>query len=496
MNKVKLELRRIVNKNFKKRISLLKIAYSFLILLIILTGPANADKKQSPIVPSIKQGVKNPFITPPVKEKKEKNVPHFFKGVRKEVLDNGLTIITLEQKNFPIVAINIFINTGSINEDERTTGISHFCEHLFYRGTRKRTGIELKKRIEELGGVFNAETSKDMTRYHLTVPPDSGLEALEVYCDATINASYDPESIEKERKVILEEYNLTRQNPAVIIRDKLYSLAYSSHPYKKSIIGTADSIKSFSREDFLEYKQNYYSPEKITVVVVGNFDRSKIVKYLKDIFAGIPGGTPYRSNHYVCKPLECNKEVFEPGDFDSSRSFFVMAFRSPGIQTQKDVLAMDMLIFMLGSGKNSIFHRELSKKQKLVDDMSADYLTSRDPGLVMFSTQVKPEKVKPLKDAVLGIVKNMKEGNFTEEEMKKARNLLLKTYIYGNETCDGKADALGFYETLYSMDFALNYVDRINKLTKEDIVEAANKYFGENYILYVMEPRKRGKIRE
>lgn len=134
-----------MNKNSKKQISLLKIAYSFLILLIILTGQVNAEKIKSPVSPSIKQSVKNPFITPTVKEKEEKNVPHFFKGVRKEILDNGLTIITLEQKNFPIVVINIFINTGSINEDERTTGISHFCEHLFYRGTRKRTGIELKK---------------------------------------------------------------------------------------------------------------------------------------------------------------------------------------------------------------------------------------------------------------------------------------------------------------------------------------------------------------
>ena len=433
-------------------------------------------------------------ITPTeAKEKVGKRdlTPNFFKGVQKEVLSNGLTIITLEKKDFPIVAVNIFVNTGGINEDEKTSGISHFCEHLFYRGTQKRTGIELKKEIEELGGVFNAETSKDMTRYHLTVPSDYGLQALEIYCDSAIYSNYDPESIEQERKVILEEYNLTRQNPAVIIRDKLYSLAYSQHPYVKSVIGTQENIKSFSREDFLKYKKRFYSPENMTIVLVGNLDRNKYISFLKDFFKDIPGDRPTRSNHYANQPLPSNKEVIVDGDFASTMAFFTLAFRSPGILDREEVLAMDMIIFMLGNGKNSIFSRELNGKQKIVDDMSADYLTSRDPGLIIFSAQVAPDKILVLKESVLKILEDLKQGNFTEEEMQKARNLLLKTYTYGNETCDGKADALGFYETLSDMDFALNYIRSVENMKKEDIIRVANKYFGENYILYVMKPKPR-----
>lgn len=431
-------------------------------------------------------------ITPiQAKEKsKERDLtPNFFKGVQKEVFSNGLTVITLEKKDFPIVAVNIFVNTGGINEDEKTSGISHFCEHLFYRGTQKRTGIELKKEIEELGGVFNAETSKDMTRYHLTVPSDYGLQALEIYCDSAVNSNYEPESIEQERKVILEEYNLTRQNPAVIIRDKLYSLAYSQHPYVKSVIGTQDTIKGFSREDFLKYKKRFYSPENMTIVLVGNLERDKYISFLRDFFKDIPGDRPVRSNHYANEPLSCNKEIIEEGDFASTRAFFTLAFRSPGILDREEVLAMDMIIFMLGNGKNSTFSRELNDKQKLVDDMSADYLTSRDPGLIIFSAQVAPEKIGILKESVLKILEDLKQGNFTEEEMKKARNLLLKTYTYGNETCDGKADALGYYETLSDMDFALNYIKSVESIKKEDIIRVANKYFGENYIMYAMKPK-------
>lgn len=457
---------------------------SFIVFILILSfsvTPIQAEEKAKTKV-TVQEKEKE-------KTKAKDSTPFFFKGVQKEVFPNGLTVITLEKKDFPIVAVNIFINTGGINEDEKISGISHFCEHLFYRGTQKRTGIELKKEIEELGGVFNAETSKDMTRYFLTVPADYGLQALEIYCDSAINANYDPESIEQERKVILEEYNLTRQNPMVIIRDKLYSLAFSKHPYEKSVIGTVETIKSFTREDFISYKKRFYSPENMTIVLVGNFNRNKYISFLKDFFKDIPGGTPYRSNHYANDPLPHNKEVVEVGDFPSSRAFFTLAFRSPGILDREDVLAMDMLIFMLGNGKNSTFSRELGRRQKLTDDMNADFLTSRDPGLVIFSAQVDPDKITVLKESVLKILEDYKQGGFTEEEMTKARNLLLKTYIYGSETTTGKADALGFYETLTDMDFALNYIKGIERLKKEDIIRVANKYFGENYVMYVMKPK-------
>jgi len=421
-------------------------------------------------------------------EKKSYNV---FKGVKREVMDNGLTVITLEDRDIPIVSINIFVNTGSINEDNHTTGISHFCEHLFYRGTETRTGIEMKKEIEMLGGSFNAETSKDYTRFYVNIPSQYGFKALEIYCDAIKNAGYIPEYIEQERKVIIEEYNLTRQNPMHVIQESLYSLAFSKHPYNRPVIGTLESIKSFQREDFLNYKNKFYSPENLVIVIVGDFDREKYVKFIKRFFSDMPGGVRYRDNHYSNVKLEEPKEKIDRKRYPMDKAIFTIAYRSPGIKDFDDVLAVDLLIFMLGQGENSIFNRELCKKKRLADNVSADYQTSRDPGLIIFSSEVSCDKMKTLKKCLFEILSNLKQGKFTEKEMNQARKLLIKTYIYGLETNEGKADALGFYEVLGDMKFAVDYIDRINNLTKEDVVRVANKYFGQEYVVYVVEPLPR-----
>jgi zinc protease len=427
-------------------------------------------------------------------KKAQKYVPPFFKGVRKEVLDNGLTIITLNKEDSPLVSINIFVNTGSVNEDDRITGISHFCEHLFYRGTEKRTGIEMKKEIEQLGGVFNAETSRDFTRFFVNIPSEYGLQALEIYCDAIKNANYPTESIDQERKVILEEYNLTTQSPSATLYDKVYSMAYSEHPYRRSIIGTVNSLKGFKREDFLNYKKTYYSPENLVILIIGKFDRAKYISFIKDHFKDMPGGISSRTSVRAQEPpLVEKKELIEAKPFLGTRAIFMMGYRGPGVVDEEDVLAMDVLVFLLGQGKNSLLTREMKDKRKMSIEVGADYYTTKDPGLILFTSEIPPEDIEKLKESIFTVLFDVKKGGITEAETERAKNLLLKTFVYGNETLDGKADSLGFYEILRGMNFAVDYIPRIKKLTKDDLVRVANKYFTDKYVLYVVKPDKREK---
>ncbi|MCD4786294.1 MAG: insulinase family protein [Candidatus Eremiobacteraeota bacterium] len=459
-----------IYKTFKSDLSGIKLRICILIILFLLV---------------------NCFHISPLYEKQAfaaKKTNRHFKGVQREILDNGLTVITLEKTNIPLVSINIFVNTGSINENEHTTGISHFCEHLFYRGTEKRTGIQMKKEIEMLGGIFNAETSKDYTRFYVNIPSQYGFNALEIYCDAIKNASYMPECIEQERKVIIEEYNLTRESPMFIIQENLYSMAFSEHPYNRSVIGTKESIEGFRREDFLRYKETFYSPENLVIVIVGDFNREKYIKFIRSFFKDMPGGVRSRDNHYANIPLEKTIEKIDKKKYPMKKAIFTMAYRSPGIKDFDDVLAADLLIFMLGQGENSILNREICRKKRIVDSIAANYLTSKDPGLIVFSSEVPSDKIDSLKTHICDILSDIKQGKFTEKEMNQARKLLVKTYIYGLETNDGKADALGFYEILGDMEYGVDYIDRINKLTKEDVINVANKYFGQEYVVYIMEP--------
>jgi zinc protease len=419
--------------------------------------------------------------------------PRLFEGAKKETLPNGLTIISQVNPSSSLVSINFFIKTGSINEDNRTSGISHFCEHMFYRGTGQRSGVQMKAEIENLGGVFNAETSRDYTRYYVDIPSNFGLDALKIYCDALRNADYGTEQIDQERKVILEEYGLTKENPTVTMRDKIYALAFGSHPYGRSVIGSAETIKSFTRNDLLNYRSRWYSPQNISIVITGNFDREKYLVFLRSYFKDVPGSAREVAPDRTADGVKGGKEIVEEKPGISEVAYFLMCYPSPGIKDRDDVLAMDLLVFMIGQGKGSIFNRELNRNKKLVDEIGADYLTSREPGLIQFFTQVAPDNVEMLKESIFTILFKMKKGNFSDEDIERARNLLIRSYIYGAETSDGKADALGFYDCLCGMDFAVGYIDSIQKVKKDDVVRVANKYFGEDYYLYVMKPQKRGQ---
>jgi zinc protease len=419
--------------------------------------------------------------------------PRLFEGVKKETLPNGLTIITQVNPSSSLVSINFFIGTGSINEDRNTSGISHFCEHMFYRGTGQRSGVQMKAEIENLGGVFNAETSRDFTRYYVNVPSNYGLDVLKIYCDALRNANYGSEQIEQERKVILEEYGLTRENPTTQMRDKIYSQAFGSHPYGRPIIGTENTIRNFTRNDLLNYRSRWYSPQDTSIVIIGNFSREKYLAFLRGYFRDIPGSAREVSPDNTTEITKGGKEIVEEKPGISDVAYFIMCYPSPGIKDRNDVLAMDLLIFMLGQGKGSIFNRELNRDKKLVDEIGADFLTSKDPGLIQFFTQVEPDKIEPLKESIFTILHKMKKGNFSDEDLERARNLLIRTFVYGAETSDGKADTLGFYECLTGMDFAVSYIDSIQKVKKDDVVRVANKYFGDDYYLYVMKPQKRSQ---
>jgi zinc protease len=413
------------------------------------------------------------------------------RGVHREVLPSGLTVITQTNNGAPIVSINVFVNTGSINEKEKNAGISHFCEHMFFRGTERMDNVEMKTAIENLGGTFNAETSKDMTRFYVNIPSEYGIEALKIYLDALIHAKYDNDQVEKERKVVLEEFNMLQESPMSNLHNTIYSLAFEKHPYRIATIGTEESIKKMSRDDLYAYKSKWYSPENIVVVIIGNFNRDEYVKAVKEQFAGHPNRQPKAFTTYEAEPLSETIKKIDTKPFDGREAYYVKAYRSPGIKDVHDVVAMDVLLFLMGYGRGSLLEKEISRKHNWVRNVSVDFLTSKDPGLVLFSARVNPDKIDDLTIEITSLNNRIKNGDFSEEEMNRARNMLVRTYIYGLETNEGVAQNLGFYELLGGIEFAEKYAERIKSVTKEDLMKVAEKYFGEHYVLYAIKPEGR-----
>ncbi len=200
------------------------------------------------------------------------------------VLSNKLTILCREFHELDVVAVHVWVKAGSINENESISGISHFIEHMLFKGTQKRLVGEVSAEIENKGGRINAATSKEFTYYHIVIPGRYLDTALDVLSDCVINTSFDEKELERERLVILEEIKRKYDNPTGHLGELFNQLLYSGHPYGSAVIGTSESLKALKRESLVEYHKKYYVPENMTVVIVGNFNKSDIVEKIEKAF--------------------------------------------------------------------------------------------------------------------------------------------------------------------------------------------------------------------
>ncbi|MHC9542921.1 MAG: M16 family metallopeptidase [Vulcanimicrobiota bacterium] len=402
-------------------------------------------------------------------------------------LSNGLTIITQEVKDSPLASINVFVRAGSKDELPQTEGITHFCEHLFFRGTSSSSGTEFKGALEALGGFCNAETTKDYTRYYINIPSTEAMKGLQLMTDALQNACFDQKEIEQERKVIVEEYKMTSDSASHFFNNTICEMAFPVHPYGRPIIGKEKNIKSFKRPDFLAFRNRFYTPENLIFVVTGNISTEKVSSYLAGIFDHIPNSG--QGEHILPQekiPGEKHEKTVQKNVDDVS---IVQAYYGPSIKDRDYIYATDVLCFMLGNGKSSILSRILIDGKDLIKEIDVSFLTQKDPGLIMVFSTLKTKDIALAKKEIQAALENVGKGNFSEDDMKRAKNLIINSSDFGSETNDGKATNLGFYESIDSYEFAVTYVQNLMKVTKEDIIKTYNKYFTAECCALTVKPK-------
>ena len=199
-------------------------------------------------------------------------------------LDNGQTVVIQEVKSNPIVTIDTWIKTGSINENDENNGVSHFLEHLFFKGSTNHAPGEFDKILETKGAITNAATSKDFTHYYVTIPSKDFDLALEMHSDMLLHPLVPRKELEKERKVVIEEIMKDANSPNTLVYDNLVNMLYSDHPYKRKVIGKADIISSIHRDEIMGYYNKYYNPSNMVTVIVGDVDANSAIEKVKSDF--------------------------------------------------------------------------------------------------------------------------------------------------------------------------------------------------------------------
>lgn len=390
-------------------------------------------------------------------------------------LENGQTVVIQEVKNNPIVTVDTWIKTGSINETDENNGVSHFLEHLFFKGSTNHAPGEFDKILETKGAITNAATSKDFTHYYITIPSKDFDLALEMHADMLLNPLIPRKELEKERKVVIEEIMKDANSPNTIVYDNLVKMLYKTHPYKRKVIGTADIVSTIHRDKILEYYNEYYNPSNMVTVIVGDVNSQSVIEQVKKDF-NAPYKKPIKNIYPKEKPLteQARNVVYA----DTKSGYMLIGFRGVKID-DKDSYALDILSTILGDGRSSVFYRNIKENKSLATTIGAANTGFKDDGIFYISANFTPDKCQKLEQAIFDEIQNVRKNGVLQEQIQLAKNIIERNTYYERESISNIASEIGYtFVTTDDIKFYENYLDNIKKVTPEDVKRVANKYLG------------------
>ena len=411
--------------------------------------------------------------------------------VHSHILDNGMAVITKSSHKVPVVAVRLVVKAGSATEGKfGGCGISHFVEHMLFKGTADLPVGEIEKRIKSYGGYINAQTSHDTTEVHLVVESKYIDKTLSLLSDFVFNTAFDKTEFEKEKDVILGEIRMDRDEPSRRVSDQLWETAYLIHPYRYPVIGYEDLFRQLTRDDLVEYHRSKYTPDNCVLSVVGDIDEASVLRMSEDAFGKLPRGAGIQS----IKPAEHLQMSTRRADSQIEGlklSYLVIAFHTTSL-SNTDLYPLDLLAAALGQGESSRLYNDLVKKKKLVYGVSSSNYTPYDPGLFMISMRLDDGNIDAALKEVRAELKDIKSRSLRRSELDKVKKAVLSGYIYGKESIEAQADDYASsYASTGDYNFSQRYIDGLNAVRPVDIAKAANRYLNdENMTVVTLIPKK------
>ena len=409
-------------------------------------------------------------------------------GPVRRVLPNGMTVILEENRAAPVVSIQVWVKAGSVQEREQEAGVAHVHEHMLFKGTKSRGVGTIAREVEAAGGEINAYTSWEMTVYFVNMASRFKKKGIDILADIVENAAFDEQEMAKEIEVIREEIRRAKDMPERRLSETFYATAYGEHPYGRPVIGYDEIVKGFTREDVLRFYRNWYVPENLVWVMVGDLDPEALMPELEARLSRIPN-RPLPVQKQKVEPPQSAPRVFVQQE-DAKQAHLRIGFHVPDI-SDPDVPALDLLAQILGQGRSSRLYSSLRMERRLVNSISAYSMTPKDPGLFLVSSSLEAED---LDRALTGILEETFRVCFepvTIQELKKAKTQIESDFIYQKQTVQGQARELGYYEAvLGDLGFGEKYLARLRTVSAEDVLRVARTYLRpQNLTLGALIPR-------
>ena len=386
-------------------------------------------------------------------------------------LANGLRVVILEDHSAPVVALQTWVHFGSADEGPAVAGIAHVFEHMLFKGSKRFPNGEIAAIVEAAGGSVNAWTSYDETVYHVTLSSRFWEIGFDVLSDAVLHSLFDTAELTREKEVVLEELWRGKDNPDREISERLFELTYTTHPYRRPVIGSEETVSNIEREDMLRVFRSWYVPSNMIFVAVGDFDREALLQAVEDRFGSVPAlDLPERPRPE--EPLQIAPRV-SAFNFQAEIARVEIAFPSVNTTDARGP-ALDLLSDFLGNGYNSVLYTELKRQRDIAHDVYAYSYAPLDRGLFLLGASCDPEHVPDVVRILMQQVRNASTLVRSEAELAAAKTRIISRFVHARETYQGIAEQLGNCALAYGdPNYGTHYMEAIDSLTLADLHRVA-----------------------
>ncbi len=404
---------------------------------------------------------------------------------RTTTLPNGLTVLTREMHAAPVATFWVWYRVGARNEVPGITGISHWVEHMVFKGTPKLAAGEIFRLVNKNGGTLNGFTSLDYTAYYETLPADRLGLAIEIEADRMANARFDEGDVASERTVIISEKQGGENQPTTHLRETTVAAAFRFHPYRQGVIGYLSDLQTMTRDDLYRHYRTYYAPNNAIVVAVGDFATEELLARVEAAFGPLPRGEAIPAVRPVEPPQEGERRVVvrRPGPLPH----FLAGYHAAPV-TSADafpLMVLDAVLSGAGAmgfgdgaslGRSSRLYRALVDRE-LASSASSSYPLTRDPYLFSVSAALRPGvALAEVERAVFAEVDRLRDEPVGEEELARARKGLRAQFAYASEGVSSVAYWLGSLEAIHTHALYDDFADRLEAVTAEDLQRVAREY--------------------
>lgn len=385
-------------------------------------------------------------------------------------LNNGISIVMEQVSYVRSASFGVYIKAGSVNETQETAGISHFIEHMMFKGTKTRSAKQIAQEMDDVGAHINAYTSKEHTCYHVKVLDTHLKLAIDIIADMIFNSKFDEDEIKKESKVITEEISMYEDNPEDLLISNLNNAIWEKSLLSNKILGSRETVASFKREDFIKYLDEFYVGENTVIALAGNFNKEDILGFIKEKFSEMERGV--KSIPITEKPIYVPSRVKTFKDIEQVH--LAMCFEGIGLEQERTPISI--LNAVLGGGMSSILFQKIREERGLaysIYSYSSSYTLN---GTYNIYAGLSKDKLPDAIDIIKKEVLELKANKIPEDKLLTTKEQIKSNYIMGMESIAQRRGNLGMKKILLdkveSIDEMISKIDKVNKTDVDNLIEA------------------------